>query len=117
MVAATCIKLSFLFLYRRLFNLKLKAKWLINIGIVLCLLVNLGMFFGVVFFCIPVQKGWNNSLPGHCSDPAVLAYLTGAWNIVVDVYVLAVPVPLVWGLQMGKSKKARLVAVFGVGIL
>jgi hypothetical protein len=73
------------------------------------------MFFGVVFFCLPVEKAWNNALPGHCSNPAILAYLTGAWNIVVDIFVLVVPIPLIRGLHMGSNKKMRLGIVFSIG--
>lgn len=113
------MKLSFLFLYRRLFtgNMRMKTNWLINIGIALCFLFNLGMLFGVIFFCIPVAKGWNGSLPGHCSNPDVLSYLTGAWNIAVDFYVLIVPIPIIRNLNMAKNQRARLTAIFSIGAL
>lgn len=117
--SATTIKLSFLFLYRRLFvnPLRTKAKWFIDVGIVICLLFNLGVLFGVIFLCIPVEKGWDNSLPGRCSNPKILSYLTGVWNIIADFYVLMIPIPLIRKLNMDKDQKRRLTAVFGIGIL
>lgn len=86
-------------------------------GIVVCLLFNIGVFFGVVFFCIPVPKAWNDALPGKCSNPELLAYLTGAWNVFVDLFIFIVPIPLIRSLQMGKNQRTRLVVVFGIGAL
>ncbi|KAK4109142.1 hypothetical protein N656DRAFT_783440 [Canariomyces notabilis] len=114
--AATLVKLSFLFLYRRVFAMETKAARLLNGGIAVCFLVNLGLFFGIVFFCIPVEKAWDDSIPGRCSNPVVLAYFTGVWNTVMDIYVLLVPVPFLMGLNIGREKRLRLVAVFSVGI-
>ncbi|KAI1079137.1 hypothetical protein F5B20DRAFT_545089 [Whalleya microplaca] len=116
LVAATVIKLSLLFLYRRLFNLQKKAKWFVNGGIVVVLLVNVALLLAIIFFCIPVQKAWDNSIEGHCSSPAPVSYFTGVWNAVVDIYVLVLPIPMLWGLNMGPRRKARLGAVFGIGI-
>ncbi|KAI1875018.1 hypothetical protein JX265_003703 [Neoarthrinium moseri] len=118
LVAATAIKLSLLFLYRRLMNLQTKrtTKYLIDGGIVVILLFNIGLLLGIIFFCIPVQKAWDNSIEGRCSSPAPLSYLSGVWNSLVDIYVLVLPIPLVWGLHMGPRRKLRLAAVFSVGI-
>lgn len=117
LTTATLVKLSFLFLYRRIFTMELGAKIVVNGGIVVCTLLNIGLLLGTVFFCIPVDKAWNDALDGHCSDPALLSYLTGACNVFFDIYVLLVPVPMVWKLNMGKRRKMSLAAVFGIGIL
>ncbi|KAI0013030.1 hypothetical protein F4779DRAFT_565232 [Xylariaceae sp. FL0662B] len=116
LVAATSIKLSLLFLYRRIFNLQTKAKFFVNAGIVVVLLVNIALLLAIIFFCIPVQKAWDNSIEGKCTSPAPVSYFTGVWNAVVDIYVLVLPIPLLWGLNMGPRRKLRLGAVFGIGI-
>ncbi|CAJ2504213.1 Uu.00g116070.m01.CDS01 [Anthostomella pinea] len=116
LVAATAIKLSLLFLYRRLFNLKKKAKYFVNGGIVVVLLMGIALLLAIIFFCTPVRKAWDDSVEGHCSDPAPVSYLSGVWNAAVDVYVLILPVPLLWGLNMSPRQKLRLGAVFGIGI-
>ncbi|KAI0879953.1 uncharacterized protein GGS22DRAFT_101847 [Annulohypoxylon maeteangense] len=115
-VATTVIKLSLLFLYRRIFNLQKTAKWFVNGGIVLVTLMGVSILLAIIFFCFPVEKAWNNSIPGHCSSPAPVSYLSGAWNAFVDIYVLILPIPLLWGLNMGPKRKIRLGAVFGIGI-
>ncbi|KAI1088701.1 hypothetical protein F5B19DRAFT_470210 [Rostrohypoxylon terebratum] len=114
--ATTVIKLSLLFLYRRIFNLQKTAKWFVNGGIVLVTLMGVAILLAIIFFCIPVAKAWDDSIPGHCSSPAPVSYLSGAWNAFVDIYVLILPIPLLWGLNMGPRRKIRLGAVFGIGI-
>lgn len=116
-VTATYIKLGFLFFYRRIFSPDATAKVLVNGGIVVSSLVGLGLFIGIVFFCLPIGKAWNNALSGHCANPVVLAWLSGAWNALVDIYVLILPIPFIWKLNMAPKRKRRLIAVFGVGIL
>ncbi|KAI0909944.1 hypothetical protein F4823DRAFT_592131 [Ustulina deusta] len=115
-VTATYIKLGFLFFYRRIFSPDATAKVLVNGGIVVSSLVGLGLFIGIVFFCLPIGKAWNNALSGHCANPVVLAWLSGAWNALVDIYVLILPIPFIWKLNMAPKRKRRLIAVFGVGI-
>lgn len=83
----------------------------------MCLLFNVGVLFGVVFLCIPVEKAWNNALPGRCSNPQLLAYLTGAWNVLMDLFIFIVPIPLIRNLNMGEKQRNRLVVVFGIGAL
>ncbi|KAI2465600.1 hypothetical protein F4781DRAFT_408617 [Annulohypoxylon bovei var. microspora] len=115
-VATTVIKLSLLFLYRRIFNLQKTAKWFVNGGIILVTLMGIAILLAIIFFCFPVEKAWDDSIPGRCSSPAPVSYLSGAWNAFVDIYVLVLPIPLLWGLNMGPRRKMRLCAVFGIGI-
>ncbi|KAI0133382.1 hypothetical protein F4776DRAFT_133516 [Hypoxylon sp. NC0597] len=115
-IATTLIKLSLLFLYRRIFNLQKTAKIFVNGGIIVVTLMGIAILLAIIFFCFPVAKAWDDSIPGHCSSPAPVSYLSGVWNAVVDIYVLILPAPLLWGLNMGPRRKMRLAAVFGIGI-
>ncbi|KAI1173321.1 hypothetical protein F4777DRAFT_457325 [Nemania sp. FL0916] len=110
------VKLSILFLYRRLFDLRTKAKYFINGAIVAVAILYFALLIAIIFLCIPVQKAWDNSIDGHCSDPVPVTYLSGVSNSVIDIYVLLVPVPLLWKLNMRPKQKLKLSAVFGIGI-
>ncbi|KAI8628367.1 hypothetical protein F5Y19DRAFT_486046 [Xylariaceae sp. FL1651] len=114
--AGTLVKLSILFLYLRVFSLEQKTRILVISAIVVLTLTNFGFLLGDVFFCIPVAKAWNAALPGHCTSPAALAWFTGVWSVVVDIFILAVPIPLVWNLNIGSGRRIRLASVFGLGI-
>ena len=66
--------------------------------------------------CNPRQKYWEPIIPGHCFDRGQLGVATSVINIVSDFSILILPLPLIWRLQMSRAKKARVTAVFGVGL-
>lgn len=41
----------------------------------------------------------------------------GIFNLLLDVCVVVLPMPVLWGLQMAVSKKLMLSAMFGLGIV
>lgn len=75
------------------------------------------MLLSTIFRCIPVQKAWNSLTPGHCLPPEGLPYASGAINVATDIYVLVLPIPCIWNLNLKMRRKLRTVAIFGLGIL
>ena len=43
--------------------------------------------------------------------------LTSVTDIILDITILALPVQFVRKLQMSKSRKAAIIAIFGLGVL
>jgi len=41
----------------------------------------------------------------------------GIFNVVSDFYLLVVPLPAVWGLQLPRKKRVEILAIFGTGLL
>lgn len=70
-----------------------------------------------IFECIPIHKAWDPLVPGHCIDLIELSLATGYMNIVTDVMVLLLPVPLVWQLQLATRLKFAVIGVFFTGAL
>ena len=66
--------------------------------------------------CNPRQKYWKPTIPGHCFGKGQLGVATGLTNIFSDFSILILPLPIIWRLQMSWAKKARVTAVFGVGL-
>lgn len=65
--------------------------------------------------CIPISYTWDLSITGKCIDygkEALAAYII---NIVTDLIILSMPIPLVWKLQTSKQKKRGLMVVFAAG--
>ncbi|KAI1498013.1 hypothetical protein F5X99DRAFT_394875 [Biscogniauxia marginata] len=114
-LCAASIKLTFLFFYRRLFSIQSSARYFINSGIIFVLCLNLGLFFATLFSCTPVEREWDTTVPGHCIDPVILPWLSGASSSATDIYVLVLPIPLVWNLKMGIRYKLKVLAVFSIG--
>lgn len=72
-----------------------------------------------VGLCIP-RKGerWALALPSsRCRDTMVTSYVQGIFNIVSDLYVLVLPLPVVWKLQLPLREKVGVSAVFMTGFL
>ena len=111
----TLVKLSVLMFYRRVFGIT-RAK-LIIYWIVGALLV--GWFVAInflnLFACTPVAKSWEHNLPGSCTDSKMDLIGTAIPNIFTDLILLILPMPVLWRLQMGLSRKLALAGVFAVG--
>jgi hypothetical protein len=66
--------------------------------------------------CKPAEYNWNKKIRGTCSPHAKETYLTaGILNLLVDIIVVAMPMPMLLRLTMPTGKKVGLIAVFSVG--
>ena len=90
---------------------------LIEGGILVIFLTYIALFFSTVFECTLIRKSWNPLLPGHCLKPIGLPYASGAINVASDIYVLILPIPCVWDLNMNTTRKLRILSIFSLGIL
>ena len=68
--------------------------------------------------CRPLSFSWDKSIPGgKCGDQKSLDLFIGIVNLLLDVCVVVLPMPVLWGLQMAVSKKLMLSGMFGLGIV
>ena len=68
--------------------------------------------------CRPIAYNWDTSIPGgHCTSKEA-AYLSSACiNLAIDILIVALPMPVLWNLQLVTKKKIILSAIFGMGAL
>ena len=111
------VKISCLLFYRRLFSPSRKMRLSIDGGIIFVLAAYTALFFATIFECDPIRKDWYSRITGHCFKPKRLPYTSGGINVLSDLYVLILPIPCVWGLNMRLSRKLRLISIFGLGVL
>ncbi len=112
--AVTMPKYSALLFYIRLFGVKeisgifrkniLAAFGLVTIWTLLAVVVN-------VVQCTPVQKMYRPFTPGHCAGWGRALEIAGA-SSVIDVYIMLLPVPILWSLQAGRTRKMMLTGFF-----
>lgn len=113
-VANSCVKCSILSLYTRLFPRKQFCR------ICYAMMVLAWAYFVIVMvatfaLCHPIQYNWNKKIPGSCHGE-VHAYLsTGITNLVIDAFIVTLPIPTLLGLRMSLSKKLGLIAMFSLG--
>ncbi|KUI72461.1 hypothetical protein VM1G_07521 [Cytospora mali] len=117
LVLTACIKLTFLIFYYRIFSPQVQMRYWIIGGMIVVTCLNTGLFFATVFKCAPVTKEWSSYLPGHCLNHIILPYLSGVSSSATDIFILVLPIRLLWNLNMSLDRRLRISAVFGVGIL
>lgn len=83
------------------------------------MVVTLCSFFSIVLeallLCRPIQYGWNKSIHGVCGIQQLGFLLTGIVNIIIDVFIVLLPMPMLWGLQMPLTRKVAISGIFGMG--
>lgn len=114
---AAVIRLALILFFERIFFPNPKFKVYTRIGIFSCVIFYIALLFRSIFQCSPLQKVWDPLLPGHCISQAVGSYTTGIFNIISDLYILILPMPCIWALNLDIGRKLRIMAVFSVGLV
>ncbi|KAF5595661.1 integral membrane protein [Fusarium pseudocircinatum] len=70
----------------------------------------------VMALCAPLEAVWNRNLRMKCvTNRLELAYICAGINIVTDIVVAILPLPVIWRLNLRQSQKIALSVVFGLG--
>lgn len=77
----------------------------------------IAIFFVSVFQCIPVSRVWDARIAGHCLDYSIWIVIAGAFNMISDCIMLALPMLWIARLQMDIKRKLTAAAVFVIGVL
>ncbi|MCJ1465320.1 hypothetical protein MMC07_003937 [Pseudocyphellaria aurata] len=113
----TGVKISILLLYRRVFGTVATFKKASLVVGFLCIAWLCGNVFTEVFLCSPMSAAWDPSLlfSTHCSD--IQAFLLGITisNLLLDVIILCMPLPMIWDLQLTTRRKFEVSGVFLLG--
>lgn len=68
------------------------------------------------FLCSPFAYSWDKTIPNGTCVNLEAAYLSvSIINLILDIMVIALPMPMLWSLQMATSKKIAISAIFGMG--
>jgi hypothetical protein len=113
-VCHLAVKLSITLLYLRILINRAAKRLLIGLVIyfsvygTLCLLLT-------IMTCWPIERYWDNSVPGRCLDNRTLRYAFAAINIVNDIALLIAPMPWLKSLQMPRRTKFLVIGLFAIG--
>ncbi|KAK1457738.1 hypothetical protein CMEL01_15721 [Colletotrichum melonis] len=69
----------------------------------------------LLFHCQPIRTNWDPYTSGTCLNSAVLYMAIAVSNIVSDVVLFIIPIPMVFRLQMRPAVKVGAVLMFGIG--
>ncbi|KAH8899178.1 hypothetical protein GQ53DRAFT_299506 [Thozetella sp. PMI_491] len=108
------IKATFLIQYYRILAVR-KMQKIVICSLVVVTLWSLSQLLVVVFTCWPVDKFWNQSLPGTCIPNLPFWYVNAAGSIVTDVTIFILPLPVLTALNLRGGQKLMLVGIFSLG--
>ncbi|VUC22923.1 unnamed protein product [Clonostachys rosea] len=109
-------KLAILVVYRRLFPQRLMhiSVWIVAVILILQSIVGTILLFVV---CRPFWVNWGplEMQQTHCFDKMSLFLWISLPNIITDLALIALPLPIIWKLQLSNNLKAALTVTFLIG--
>lgn len=112
------IKASLLLLYYRYFSVSrpFRIALYISAGVIVCWY--LAVFFATIFQCVPVAAFWDRHIKNKkCVNLSAFSTDAGVTNLVTDVMILCLPMPMVWTLHTNRTQKVTLTGIFLLGFL
>ncbi|KAF5516769.1 hypothetical protein CGCS363_v001848 [Colletotrichum siamense] len=89
-------------------------------GFALIVITWLTVFFSIIFSCFPTHKNWQiYPDPGNTCQPAtskVNILVTVVLNVLTDLYLMSIPIPMLWFSKLPLRKKLGLIVLFSGGI-
>ncbi|KAF6806675.1 integral membrane protein [Colletotrichum sojae] len=114
---ASFAKVSLLIFYRRL-SPQRWFKWAVRVTIAIITLYSTGIFFALIFACDPMAMSWDVRVTkGTCINRPALYIATAIANIISDLILFCLPIPIVVRLQVPRRQKIGLFFIFAVGSL
>ena len=115
--AVTFPKLSILSFYLRIFTTKRYRIAAYTLAGIITANGAAGVITSLVS-CVPLEGRWNPSLPGaKCIKIDPFWRWISFANILTDVIMLGLPLPVIWGLNTSKNQKVGLTLIFLTGSL
>ncbi|KAJ5115374.1 hypothetical protein NUU61_001133 [Penicillium alfredii] len=115
--ATACFRLAILLLYIEIFPGHDTFFWCATAVAGLVFLYWVASILTIALLCRPVEYNWNRAIPGVCGDVVKTEYASAGFNMVIDLGVVLLPLPIVWRLHMSSRKKTGVTASFALGII
>jgi hypothetical protein len=116
--ASTFSKISFGVTLLRLTTSYL--RWFVWFCIVTLFLIMLPSALATWVRCHPMEKAWNDTIPGTCWDPTRsvnYGIFNAAWCAAADFALALLPWYLIWGLQLKLREKIGVGIAMSMGVL
>ncbi|EPE02831.1 hypothetical protein F503_01572 [Ophiostoma piceae UAMH 11346] len=114
------LRLCMLFFYNRLTEGLTRYRIRIQVGFGVITVVFIASFLTVYLECRPFYKNWQvNPDPGNACQPAIafpLVWITFASSVISDLYLIMIPLPMLWSTTLKPVKKIASSIVLGAGV-
>lgn len=118
-ISSALLKLSFLFFYQRIFPGR-RVQCIIRITIIGDVLWGTASLISGIFQCWPISYFWlfwDDERSGHCTNRVWVAAANSIISIVLDVWMITIPLSQLYGLKMAWVKKTGVALMFCLGTL
>jgi hypothetical protein len=119
LTALPLVKISILLFYLRIFP-QTWFRYACFATMAACVGYGIAFLLVSVFQCQPIDLAWNHwdgEHVGKCNDINAQGWTSAALNVVLDVVVLALPMPVIAKLELNKRKKVLVLLMFSTGFL
>lgn len=119
MVVLGFTKIAIVMLYIKVFPTPLFQK-IAKATVAVCFAYIPAFALSITFSCTPISYTWTNwtrETKGHCFNVNAWAWSHAIINIVMDLWVIFLPVPELLRLQLGVRRKVHIMLMFSVGLL
>ncbi|KAK4169641.1 hypothetical protein QBC43DRAFT_37082 [Cladorrhinum sp. PSN259] len=88
-------------------------------GFIMIFITWLAVLFSILFACYPLEKNWQiYPDPGNFCQPAISKvdiFVTVILNVITDMYLMSIPIPMLLKASLKPLKKAGLIFLFSGG--
>lgn len=113
-MALVTVKLGILAFYYRVFIHSLFRKFVFA-TVAFVIAWGIGITVTLVLACRPLEAYWDLTVKGKCLKIVTFIYFTNISNLITDIWMFLMPVPLIWHLQLQTKKKLLLSFFFCIG--
>ncbi|KAJ5709860.1 hypothetical protein N7493_009452 [Penicillium malachiteum] len=99
----------------RLWRHSISGQWFHWISVATGIIVAAYLIAAILamnLICRPINFMWDMTVKGTCEDGTPLMYASAGFNLIIDLIVVALPMPVIWTLQMPKDRKAGVIWAF-----
>ena len=112
----TTIKFSILCLYRSIFPGEGFRRATVVLGAA-CVLWWIGGTLAMALHCRPIRAAWDPTIyDAKCFNSVRLFDWILSFNVVLDMAIILLPIHPIWRLNIPKSQRLTVLAIFGLGL-
>ena len=113
-------KASILFQYIRVFGIEVVMRRACYVALGIIVIYGGWSVISAAFFCTPISYFWlralnGNTVTGHCLNEQAIWFSNAALNILTDIMILSLPMPLLNAMQLPRKQKIFLKMIFALG--
>lgn len=110
------LKVTLLLQYYRIFSVQTYRRIYIG-AIVLVSCWGISQLLIGIFMCTPIAGFWDKSLNPKCIPNFPQYYINAAGNIITDIMVFVLPMPVIKHLNLPQRQRILLYGIFSIGFL